>query len=336
MTRTIMPRRISRRRFVRIAAAAAGIGLLPSGSPARAAAAMVTWHGTMLGAVATMEIHHDDRGEAERLISAACAEARRLERLFSLYLRDSALVELNRTGILVDPATEMIDLLSAAQRHAELTGGLFDPTVQPLWELYVDHFSHENADPAGPMPAAIAAALARVDWRRLSVRPDRIAMPRGMAVTLNGIAQGYVTDKIVELLRAHGIVNSLVDMGETRAIGPRPDGQPWDVGIADPDVAGRVAAVLPVVDRAVSTSGGYGFRFDAAGRFNHLFDPRTGGCAGLYRSVTTVSRTATAADALSTAFSLMPEERIRSLLPLLDIERVHLIDVAGRSIDLQA
>jgi thiamine biosynthesis lipoprotein len=90
------------------------------------------------------------------------------------------------------------------------------------------------------------------------------------------------------------------------------------------------------VDRAVSTSGGYGFRFDAAGRFNHLFDPRTGGCADLYRSVTTVSCTATAADALSTAFSLMPEQRIRSLLPLLDIECVHLIDVAGKSVVIRA
>jgi thiamine biosynthesis lipoprotein len=327
---------ISRRRFIRISAAAAGLSVVTSGRPVRADATLVTWRGTMLGAVATMKVHHEDRREAERLISAACTEARRLERLFSLYLEDSALVELNRTGVLVDPAAEMVELLSTSQRYAELTGGLFDPTVQPLWDLYVGHFSRANADPGGPSPAAIEAALARVGYNRLSVDRDRIVMPRGMAVTLNGIAQGYVTDKMVDLLRSQGVGHSLVDMGETRAIGSRPDGRPWEVGVADPDIAGRTETILPIVDRAVATSGAYGFRFDPEGRFNHLFDPRTGGCANRYRSVTTVSRNATAADALTKPFSLMPKEGIRSLLPHVDIEQVHLIDAAGVASDLVA
>lgn len=327
---------ISRRRFVRISAAAAGLGLLPSGRAVHAGAPPVVWRGTMLGAIATMEIHDEDRRRAERLISLACAEARRLERQFSLYLKDSALAELNRTGILVGPAPEMVELLTASQRYSELTEGVFDPTVQPLWDVYKDHFAREGADTAGPPPAAIQAALRRVGYRRLSVSRDRIAMPHGMAVTLNGIAQGYVTDKIVELLQAEGISHSLVDMGETRAIGARPDGSAWEVGVADPEVAGRTEAILPIVDRAVSTSGSYGFQFDPQGRFNHLFDPRTGGCARRYQSVTTVSRSATGADAMSTAFSLMPEERIRSLLQRVDVERVHLIDAAGKPLDIVA
>lgn len=326
----------TRRRFIRISAAAAGLGLLSAGRSVRAEVAPTVWRGTMLGAVATLEIHDEDRSRAERLIALACAEARRLEQLFSLYLKDSALVELNRTGILVDPAAEMVDLLSASQHYSRLTGGLFDVTVQPLWELYASHFAQEDADPAGPAAAAIQAALARVGSDRITVGRDRVVMPRGTTVTLNGIAQGYVTDKVVDLLRAHGVSHSLVDMGEARAIGARPDGQPWEVGIADPDVSGQTKAVLPIVDRAVSTSGNYGFSFDPRAQFNHLFDPRTGGCAHRYRSVTTVSRSATAADALSTAFSFMPEEKIRSLLPRVDIDRVHLIDDAGQSTELAA
>lgn len=330
-----MTRMISRRRFIRISAAAAGLSLLPSERPARSDTP-VTWRGTMLGAIATMEIYHENRREAEQLISVTCTEARRLERLFSLYLQDSALVELNRTGILVDPAPEMSDLLLLSQRYAELSGGLFDPTVQPLWNLYADHFSQADPDPAGPSSAEVKAVLARVDYRRLSVDRDRIVMPRGMTLTLNGIAQGYLTDKMVELLRSHGVSHSLVDMGETRAIGSRPDGRPWEIGVADPDIVGRTDTVLPIVDRAVATSGAYGFQFDPRGRFNHLFDPRTGRCASRYRSVTTVSRNATTADALTKPFSLMPEEQIRSLLPFVDIERVHLIDADGRSSDLVA
>jgi thiamine biosynthesis lipoprotein len=101
-------------------------------------------------------------------------------------------------------------------------------------------------------------------------------------------------------------------------------------------MVGRTETILPIVDRAVSTSGGYGFRFEPEGRFNHLFDPATGNCANRYRSVTTVSGNATAADALSTAFSLMDGPQIRSLLPHVGIERVHLIDAAGAALDLVA
>ena len=234
-----MTRPISRRRFIRISAAAAGLAVVPVLPPAQAGSDLVTWRGTMLGAVATMQIHHEDRNEAQRLISAACTEARRLERLFSLYLEDSALVELNRSGILVDPAAELVDLLTLSRRFAEVTGGRFDATVQPLWTLYADHFLQSNADPAGPPQSAVQAALAHVGFDRLMISRDRIVMPRGMAVTLNGIAQGYVTDKMVDLLRSQGVGHSLVDMGETRAIGSRPDGRPWEVGVADPDIAGR-------------------------------------------------------------------------------------------------
>ena len=161
-------------------------------------------------------------------------------------------------------------------------------------------------------------------------------MPSGMAVTLNGIAQGYITDQVVDLLRAEGIDHSLVDMGETRVIGTHPDGRPWDVAIADPDEPSHIATVLPIVNRAVSTSGSYGFRFDPSGRFNHLFDPATGACACLYRSVTTVARRATAADALSTAFSLMPRNRIQVVMRSAGIQMVYLIEANGKSSRLEA
>ena len=325
---------ISRRRFIRISGAAAGLAL---GAPVRAAtseANLTVWRGIMLGAVATMKIYHRDRGEAERLIATAYSEARRLERLFSLYLEDSDLVRLNRTGILVGPPPEFVELLDASLRFAELTAGMFDPTVQPLWELYANHFAKEDPDPSGPDNVSMKAALARVGYRRLSVSRDRIVSPKGTAITLNGIAQGYITDKVVELLRSQGIDHTLVDMGETRAIGARPDGEAWEVGIADPEVPERTQAALPIVDRAVSTSGAYGFRFDPAGRFNHLFDPTSGACGHLYRSATTIAETATAADALSTAFSLMDQNRIQALLSQVGVERVHLIDAAGAVTDL--
>ena len=328
---------ISRRRFIGITAAASGLSLLPFGHSAKAQGHLVAWRGTALGAAATLQIHHPDRAAAERLVARSLQEVHRLERMLSLYRADSALVALNRRGALEAPPAELVELLGECRTHAERTHGAFDPTVQPLWNLYTDHFSRPDAAPEGPPPSAIEAAVQGVGWQKILVERDRIAFTRrGMALTLNGIAQGYITDRVVALLRAAGVEHSLVDMGEGRAIGERPDGSPWQVGIADPDEPEKIAAALPIVDQAVATSAGYGFRFDPAGRFNHLFDPKTGLCANRYRSVTVVLPTATAADALSTAFSLMPVDRIRDTLGHLGAGHVHLCTAERRWVRLKA
>jgi len=137
-------------------------------------------------------------------------------------------------------------------------------------------------------------------------------------------------------LRAAGFDHCLVDMGELRALGDRPDRVPWRIGIEDPEAGSTVAQTIEIVDQAVATSGAHAFRFDAAGRFNHLFDPRTGRSASLYRSVTCVMRRATAADALSTAFSLMPQERIAAALRGMGEGKVHIVTADRHRITLQA
>lgn len=311
---------LSRRRFIGIAAAAAGLGLIPFGRAAKAEGHLVkghlvTWHGQAMGAIASLQVHHHDRAVAERLVERSLAEVRRLEEVFSLYRDDSALSRLNRQGMLVAPPADLVTLLAECRRCWDLTGGAFDPTVQALWTLYRDHFARPDADPQGPPASAIEAALERVGFGRVTFDANRIAFARrGMGLTLNGIAQGYVTDRVVDILRAGGIESSLVDMGEPRAMGPHPSGDPWRVGIADPDHPGQIGTVLEARDQAVATSGSYGFRFDPEGRFNHLLDPRTGMSAHLYRSVTAIMPTATEADAFSTAFGLLPEKDIADVL----------------------
>lgn len=328
---------LTRRRFIGITAAAAGLDLLAFGGTAAAQARLVTWRGQVMGAAATLQIHHHDQALARRLIERSLVEMRRLEEVFSLYRDDSALAVLNRQGVLLAPPTELVALLAECRRYFELTGGGFDPTVQALWGLYRDHFSRPGADPAGPAAPALRAALARVGFDRVGFSADRIVLPRrGTALTLNGIAQGFATDRVVALLRRAGIESSLIDMGESRALGARPDGTPWRIGIADPDEPDRPATTLEVVDRAVATSGAYGFRFDPAGRFNHLFDPRTGACAHLHRSVTVTMPTATAADALSTAFSLMAPERIGQALRALGEGRAGIVSASGEHYELAA
>lgn len=332
-----MHQHISRRRIIGITAAAAGLQLIPPGRAPLAANTVTTWRGAMLGAEASMHIHHPDRNAAARLIDLSVQEARRLERIFSLYLDDSALVALNRRGMLEAPPAELVELLGECRRHHDLTSGAFDPTVQPLWRLYFTHFAKPDAEPTGPAQARIDTVLQTVGLNKVLVSRDRIAFSRrGVALTLNGIAQGYITDRIVMLLRAHGIDHSLVDLGEARAIGNRVDGRPWQVGIAIPEHPGHATEPLSIVDQAVATSSGYGFRFDAGGRFNHLLDPKTGLSPHRYRSVTVVMPMASAADALSTAFSLMQIDDIRRVLHALGTGEAHIFTAAGGSVVVRA
>ncbi|MFZ5737582.1 MAG: FAD:protein FMN transferase [Pseudomonadota bacterium] len=305
---------LTRRRFVTIAASAFGIAMLGRAVPSRASEP-VRWRGSALGAQVSIEIHHPDRAAAAKLVETSVREVRRLEQLFSLYRPDSAICALNRSGVLIAPDPDMVVLLQTTLRLAEQTGGAFDPTVQPLWELYRRHFEQTGADPAGPGEADVASVLAKVGYHDVLVSADRIALKRpGAAVTLNGIAQGFATDRVVDLLRSGGMTTTLVDIGEIRAIGARPDGAPWRVGLADPEKAEIELGAIELVDRAVATSSGAGFRFDPVGRFTHLFDPSTGHSPSLYRSVSVVAPTATEADALSTAFSVLDHSRIAAIV----------------------
>ncbi|MEI6985101.1 MAG: FAD:protein FMN transferase [Rhodospirillaceae bacterium] len=311
---------ITRRRVLGITAAAAGLALLPFTSRSRAGQAGRTvnlqeWRGTALGAEAQIQLHHPDPSEAERLIAAAVAEIARLEMVFSLYRPDSALSQLNQAGKLVGPPHDLVRLLSEGAAISELTGGAFDITVQPLWKLYAEHFGTASPDPAGPDLDLVQTTLTRVGWRDLNIGAGRIAFTKaGMAATLNGIAQGYITDRVVERLRQGGVERVLANLGETRCLGRHPDGSPWRIGLEDPFRRGRFSRVLELENLAVATSGGYGTVFEPSGRFNHLFDPASGRCGGLWPSVSVVAKTATMADALATAFCFMPIEPMRAVL----------------------
>ena len=315
--------------MITIAAATAGSAFLSRGGLPASTEAM-RWRGSALGAQVSIDIFHPDREQAERIVQVCLAEVRRLEGQFSLYREDSAICALNRSGILVAPDADMVALLKASLQFSDLTDGAFDAAVQPLWQLYAEHFSSEKPDPDGPPEKKLTEALAKVGRSGLRVSEQRVALVRhGAAITLNGIAQGYATDRVVDVLRARGLSTTLVNMGEIRALGARADGTPWRIGLADPDKPGAVTETMDLVDRAIATTAGAGFRFDPAGRFTHLFDPKTGRSPSRYRSVSVIAPTATEADALSTAFSLLPASRIRDIVAARPHIQVHLVTSDG-------
>jgi FAD:protein FMN transferase len=311
---------ISRRRFIAIAAGAAAW-------PVAASEPLYRWTGIALGAHAEIQVSHPDRDEARRIVQLSMAEIGRLEKIFSLYRADSALSRLNRDGTLDVPPADLVRLIHEAATFHDFTGGGFDITVQPLWDLYARHHS-------GPEDQDVKQALRLIGQDAITAGARRITLGKpGMALTLNGIAQGYITDQVAALMRDNGIENVLVNMGEIRASGQHPGGRPWMAGLEDPENPGSFDRQVPLRDMALATSGGYGTRL---GAFNHLFDPRTGRSAERYGRVSVLARRATTADALSTGMSFLPMEKMASCLRRAGATRVMLTHPDGRMTTVDA
>jgi thiamine biosynthesis lipoprotein len=297
----------TRRRFLCIVAgaSAASLAAFAAGRGADAGRPVV-WRGRALGAEAELRVVADDEALASGAIAGAVAEAARLEAVFSLYRADSELSRLNRDGHIEPASIDLRRVIAASQRWSLLTDGGFDVTVQPLWDLYARHFTAQDADPEGPAAEAIAATSALVDHRGIVVDGDSIALQRpGMAVTLNGIAQGYITDRVAAVLAGAGFPHSLVNMGEIAAPAAPPGETGWRVGIADPRAPGRIIDRITLgPGQALATSSGLGTRFGSSGRHHHIFDPATGQSSQAVLAVTVLARHATTADALSTALAV--------------------------------
>ncbi|HQU69359.1 MAG TPA: FAD:protein FMN transferase [Albidovulum sp.] len=280
---------LTRRRFLTVSAAA--LTLAPM---ARAGEVQVyTWTGIALGARATIRLAHP---EAAAITARAAAEIDRLEDVFSLYREGSALMRLNAAGRIDAPPPELLECLSLAGAVHRATGGLFDPTVQPLWALWAER----AAAGTRPTTSELASARAFGDWSDLRLDADAITLRPGMALTLNGIAQGYIADRIATLLEADGLTDILIDTGEMRALGGHPDGGAWPVTLAE-------GGEVPLRARALATSAPLGTVFDAAGRMGHILNPMTGEpAAPVWRAVSASAPSAALADALSTAACLIP------------------------------
>ena len=308
------PKRVSRRQALKIVAAAAAVPATIGGIRLLAPTAQFhTWNGEALGAMSSMMIWHPNADFARQTMARMLSEVARLDGIFSLYRSESELSRLNSEGIVANPSRDMVTVMEAGQLMAAASDGAFDPTVQRLWDVYARHFSVDYASPSGPAQTEIDAARSLVDYRRIDVGRSavRFATP-GMSATLNGIAQGYITDRIADLLRNEGFEHVVIELGETRVLGDHPEGGPWRVGLRDQN--GATDRMVNLEDGALAMSGGYGTVFDPSGRNHHLFDPSTGRSADRLLDVVVSYPRAMEADALATALFVAGEERAPGIL----------------------
>ena len=316
----------SRRRFLQIVGLAGGavVAGVPISTelfperrkPVSKANPYWNWRGFVLGANANIQIHGLPEARAAELTSACFDRMRELEMIFSLYEKDSAISTLNREGVLKDPPAELVALLRKAKAMHKATSGAFDVTVQPLWNCYSEHYGKNPLAESPPPEREIEAARSRIGSEHLQVDEGRIAFARpGMSLTPNGIAQGFVTDIISELLAHEGVEHTLINLGEYRAIGSHPAGRPWEIGIRAPGMEEEALSdsLALAAGDALAVSGGHGTTFDAEGRFHHLLHPTKTRQQPASRTIAIRAASATEADALSTACGVVDDNRARWL-----------------------
>jgi len=303
--------KFDRRLFLRMAGLA-GLGLAGGSLTPRGAAAF-QWDRSrhrvgetrpVLGTFVTLLAVNPSRDRAQEALGLAWQEIDRLAKILSRYDATTPVAVLNRDGHLKAAPPELLTVLDLAGRLHRRSGGALDVTVAPVVDLF-----RRSVEPGGKRPTAaqIADALALVDAGRLRVRGGAVRLLRpGMAVTLDGVAKGYIVDRASALLRARGVRNHLIDAGgDIRVSGCKAPGRPWTVGVRDPLRKRPYGDVIHLTDAAVATSGGYENFFDCRKIHHHLIDPDTGRSPHALASLSVIAPTAALADALATAGFIM-------------------------------
>ena len=267
---------------------------------------------SQMGTVVTMTVFSHDAAEARSWITDAFAEMERLEALLSRHRSGTPVASLNASGRLDDAPPELVEVLAAAGRMSDVTGGAFDVTVAPLLSLYERSFAERAAPPSD---GELARALELVDYRGLRVENGRVMLQApGMAITLDGIAKGYIVDRTTSVLAERGAERVMVNAGgDIATVTTGSSDEPWTVGIQDPHTDGMIG-LLGLGGDCIATSGDYMSTFSDDRRFHHIIDPRTGRSPEETSSVSVMAATAFEADALSTALLVLgPAEGLQML-----------------------
>ena len=275
-------------------------------------------HRLVMGTFARVVAVAADAKVADKAIEAALAEIERVDKLMSDYKSDSEISQVNKDGFnrAVPVSEPTFEVLQRSIEFSKLTGGAFDITIGPLVDLW------RSAKKKGVTPSQeeIAQAKSRVGFENLILngkdRTVKFAVA-SMRLDLGGIAKGYAVDKAIEAMQQAGAIGGMVDIGgDLRCFGKPPKGRSkWSIALQNPNVnkntdESDLLLVLKLDNAAVATSGDYQqFVLIEGKRYSHIINRRTGTSAEGLSSVTIITDSATDADALATAVSVMGVEK---------------------------
>jgi FAD:protein FMN transferase len=281
--------------------------------------------GTAFGTIVSVTAAGRNADQVKSALDASFAAIRAVERSMSLFDPKSEISRFNRAGFLGKPSPLFVSVLQRSARAWKMTGGAFDPSVQPLWDMW----SKSSVEGRTPSSKSLASIQARIGFENVSVSSSRIASARpGLELTLNGIAQGYAADLVSEVMRGHGIDCAFIDTGEFGGMGGL-IARERSIGIQDPRNPQTLIGSLSASRRFTATSGDYATAFTSDYSAHHIFDPQTGFSPKELSAVTVLAPTGAMADALATAFMVMGRDKALKLAKEIDGVDALLISKSG-------
>jgi thiamine biosynthesis lipoprotein len=253
-----------------------------------------------------------DEVAAHALAQPAIDEVLRIESKYSRYRLDSIISRINAAAgeapVACDDETNA--LLDFADMLYRISDGLFDITSGVLRQAW--DFNRAQL----PEADRVQLFCRRIGWARIERDSGAIRLPApDMELDFGGFGKEYAADRAAAVLADTDVVHGYVNLaGDMRVLGPKPDGQPWMIGIQDPRVRERIIATLPVHSGALATSGDYERFFELDGRrYCHVLDPHTGQPVTHWRSVSVLAPLAIVAGSCTTVAMLKQAEGIAYL-----------------------
>jgi thiamine biosynthesis lipoprotein len=279
----------------------------------------------LLGTVVDIQVRDTDEKKADGAITKAFAEIKRIDDLFSTYNEESPVWKLNNsTDSIISVDAEIYNLIVLCDSITKLSGGDFDVSLDNLiqvWGFYSDN-------PHLPAKEGIDSALLISGWHNIRLADDnKIIRRRKAGLNFGAIAKGYAVDNAVEILRAAGVKEALVNAGgEIKSIG-----NDWVIGVQHPGEQNEIINRIKLNDLSVATSGDYENYFEQDGvRYHHILNPGTGFPAKGLQSVTVIHKDNAFADGLATAVFVLGREKGINLVERLDKSEAMIIDEAGK------
>jgi thiamine biosynthesis lipoprotein len=298
-----------------------------------------------MGTLVSVTAIHPSRDLLEATLGQAFEEMDRVVGLLNRYDPASAVSILNSEGRIQGPPPELSSVMGEALIQNRISRGAFDPTVLPLVDRFRGRSMAGQPDsraPTGivppsappPTPGEIRQLLDLVDPSAVALGPRAIRLEKeGMGVTLDGIAKGYVVDRMAEVLLGREVTDFLIDAGgDIRSAGSRDDGRAWRVAVQDPGKRGAFPDVVPLSGMAVATSGSYEVYFDPDRTRHHIVDSRRGRSPQESQSVSVMAPTTMVADALATSVFLMAPDRGAAFIDSIPYCACLIVDRNGRQV----
>ena len=284
-----------------------------------------------LGTVCSIQLFTEKpQTEVELVLQTCIRRLEELERHLSANAESSTLIDINKaSGVsAVNVPADIYPLFARAVFFAEKTDGAFNPAIGGVVKLW--NIGFENA--RKPEDRDIQVALSRTDYKDVQLAGTAVFLKKeGMKLDLGAIAKGFAADELTRIVKQAGIMHAVIDIGGTiSAVGVRPDGKRWNIGIRDPRIRqGQPIISAPIENRSISTSGSYERYFEQDGiRYHHIIDPATGyPVQSNMIAVSVFADSATDADALSTAcFVLGYKKAVKLLDDLPNTEALFIFD----------